>query len=163
MKTAVSTRLAISSGRGGSRSNSADVSAKRGEKTMAAAGGFLALMFLAMGTVALSRRTRLRRRGIRVRAHRGGESWAGGIWSADFIYKDSEGRRHRLSVSPGDVPDTGRGSIEVVYDPKNPKRAQTAYELQRPFFRSTDGVFGLAGVVIGTACTAYELLSLGLL
>ncbi|MER6332781.1 hypothetical protein ABT298_26360 [Streptomyces sp. NPDC001034] len=116
---------------------------------------FLPLFFVMMGVLGMSTRIRLKKRGIRVRARRGGDSWAAGVYSADFFYKDAEGRRHRLNVSPGDVPDIGRGSIEVVYDPKKPRRATPAYQLQRSFWRTIEGVFGLVGVVITVACTAY--------
>ncbi|MEU9795197.1 hypothetical protein AB0E27_32260 [Streptomyces sparsogenes] len=125
------------------------------------AGYILALAFLAVSVTRFSARMKLRRRGVRTRARPEGESWAGGIYSAHFVYRDAERRRHRLSVSPGDVPDMGKSWIEVVYDPERPRRARTAYELERPLWRSAEGVFGLVGVMIAAGCTAYVIWSQG--
>ncbi|MCX3061878.1 hypothetical protein [Streptomyces beihaiensis] len=115
----------------------------------------LPLLFVMMGALGIAGRVRLRKRGVRVRAHEGGDSWTGGIQSMRFVYKDAEGRRHRLVVSPGDVPDIDQDSIMVVYDPRRPGRAISVYELQRSFWRTTDGVFGLVGIIAAVALTVY--------
>ncbi|MER5382971.1 DUF3592 domain-containing protein [Streptomyces sp. NPDC002688] len=100
----------------------------------------------------------LKRHGVRTQGRRGGDSWGAGILSVDFIYRDHEGERHYVTVSPEYIPKSGRSSlIEVVYDPRNPKRAMSAVELERPAWKTTDGLIFFIAIGIALFYTALVL------
>ncbi|WP_307622168.1 DUF3592 domain-containing protein [Streptomyces sp. V3I7] len=101
----------------------------------------------------------LKRRGVRTQGQKGGDSWGSGILSVDVIYRDHEGKRHYVTVAPEYLPTGGRSSvIEVVYDPRNPKRAMSAGEFERPAWKTTDGGILFVAVGIALLYTVFVLL-----
>jgi hypothetical protein len=101
----------------------------------------------------------LKRRGVRTRGREGGHSWGSGIFSVDVIYRDHEGKRHYVTVAPEYLPRGGHSSvIEVVYDPRNPKRAMSTGEFERPVWKTTDGGFFFIAVGIALLYTVLVLL-----
>ncbi|MBC2906516.1 hypothetical protein [Streptomyces cupreus] len=78
----------------------------------------------------------------------------------DVIYRDHEGERHYVTVAPEYLPQGGRSSVvEVVYDPRNPKRAMSEGEFERPAWRTIEGGFFFIAVGVALPCTV--LLFLG--
>ncbi|WP_020131524.1 DUF3592 domain-containing protein [Streptomyces sp. 303MFCol5.2] len=117
------------------------------------------LAILVFAVAANWARLTLRRRGVRTQGRKGSDSWRAGILSVDVIYRDHLGERHYVTVAPEDLPKGGSSSvIEIVYDPRNPRRAMSAWEFERPVWKTTDGGFFFAA--IGTALLYTVLLLL---
>lgn len=116
--------------------------------------------FLGFAVVGNWARCTLKRRGVRTQGRLGGDSWGTGILSVDVIYRDHEGERHYVTVAPEYLPDGGSSSVvEVVYDPRNPERAMSAGEFERPAWRTIEG--GFFFIAVGVALPYTVLLLLG--
>ncbi|WP_320779272.1 hypothetical protein [Streptomyces sp. CRN 30] len=101
----------------------------------------------------------LKRGGVRTQGREGGDSWGAGIRSVDVIYRDHAGKRHYVTVAPEYLPIRRRSSvIEIVYDPRNPKRAMSVGEFERPVWKTTDGSFFFLAVGIALLYTVLILL-----
>jgi len=108
------------------------------------------LAFLVFAVAANWARFTLTRRGVRTQGRRAGQSWGAGILSVDITYRDNEGTRHYVTVPPEYLPTGERSSvIDVIYDPRNPRRAMSAGEFERPAWKTSDGLIFF--IAIGSA------------
>ncbi|GAB7103761.1 hypothetical protein JCM4814A_20750 [Streptomyces phaeofaciens JCM 4814] len=110
-----------------------------------------------MGVLGYSTRFTLNRRGVRVTGVRAGESWNAGIYSLIVHYTDQDGKKHRLSVAPEDVPKGGSNKIPVVYDPRKPGSALSEFELRKPGWKTMDMGFCYIGAGIAVGYTVLVL------
>ncbi|MFB7498444.1 hypothetical protein ACFC09_27790 [Streptomyces sp. NPDC056161] len=110
-----------------------------------------------LGASGYFRRFILKRRGVCVTGARAGESWNAGIYSLIVHYKDQDGDKHRLSVSPENVPKGSSSKISVVYDPKKPDSALSEFELRKSAWKTTDMLFCCLGFGIAVGYTVAVL------
>ncbi len=113
-----------------------------------------ALPFLVLAIVGNWARLTLKRRGVRTQGRTGGNNWGAGILSVDVIYRDHEERLHYVTVAPEHLPHGGTSSaVEIVYDPRNPRRAMSAGEFERPVWKTIEGGFFFIAVGIALLYT----------
>ncbi|MFJ7776343.1 DUF3592 domain-containing protein [Streptomyces yangpuensis] len=109
----------------------------------------LGLGTLLLAVLALWRRLALRRRGIAVRAHCSAvhRPARGGPARLTLRYPTPDGRTRTHRAAEGDCPPGTRegDAVEVLYDPRDPARAETVHAARRPRRRDYD-LFGLMGL-----------------
>ncbi|MFE7187439.1 DUF3592 domain-containing protein [Streptomyces erythrochromogenes] len=121
----------------------------------------LGLGALLLAVLALRRRLVLRRRGVAVRAHCSAvqRPAEGGPARLTLRYPTPDGRTRTHLAGEGDCPAGTRegDAVEVLYDPRNPSRAETALAARRAPWRNHD-LFGLMGlslaIVLASAAAA---------
>ncbi|MEU7603861.1 DUF3592 domain-containing protein [Streptomyces sp. NPDC041003] len=109
----------------------------------------LGLGALLFAVLALRRRLVLRRRGVAVRAHCSAvqRPSEGGPARLTLRYSTPDGRTRTHLAGEGDCPAGTRegDSVEVLYDPRDPSRAETTLAARRAPWRNYD-LFGLMGM-----------------
>ncbi|MFE5823700.1 DUF3592 domain-containing protein, partial [Streptomyces erythrochromogenes] len=124
----------------------------------------LGLGALLFAVLALRRRLVLRRRGVAVQARCSSvqRPAEGGPARLTLRYPTPDGRTRTHLAGEGDCPAGTRegDAVEVLYDPRNPSRAETALAARRAPWRNYD-LFGLMGVSLAIVLASVSAAAFG--